>query len=69
MDYKTVSVNERPTKAPDQFCVFDYEGENYIFCPIRKRLYRAKPEEIVRQWWIYRLKEVYGYSFPKLRLK
>ena len=69
MDYKTVTVNQKPAQAPDQFCVYSYEGENYVFCPIRKRLYKAKPEEIVRQWWIYRLKEVYGYSFSQIAVE
>ncbi len=69
MEYKTITVREKPTKAPDQFCVYSFEGENFVFCPIRKRLYKAKPEEIVRQWWIYRLKEVYGYSFSQIAVE
>lgn len=44
-------------------------GKNMFFCPIRKKLYKAKPEEKVRQWWIYRLKEVYGYSFSQMAVE
>lgn len=66
MEYLTVETSIKPTKAPDKFCVFRIAGDDYIFCPIRKKLYKAKPEEIVRQWWIYRLKEVYGYSFSQI---
>lgn len=69
MDYKTVIVDKKPTRPPEQFCVYIYDDEKYVFCPIRKRLYKAKPEEIVRQWWVYRLKEVYGYSFAQIAVE
>jgi type I restriction enzyme M protein len=61
--YETASA--RPTEIASRFCVTDVGGEHFIFRPIRRRAYKVngKPEEIVRQWWLYRLKEVYGYGF------
>ncbi|MDE5778530.1 MAG: N-6 DNA methylase [Lachnospiraceae bacterium] len=69
MEYSVVNVKEKPDKAPEKFCVYLINEEEYIFCPIRNRLYKAKPEEKVRQWWIYRLKEVYGYSFSQIEVE
>ncbi len=69
MDYRTVTVADKPTKAPSEFTVFEVEGDQYIFCPIRDKAYKVnnKPEEIVRQWWLYRLKEVYALGSLKFR--
>lgn len=69
MDYTVIETAVKPDKAPDKFCVYKFKGEEYVFCPIRKKLYKAKPEEKVRQWWIYRLKEVYGYSFSQISVE
>lgn len=66
MEYKIEKVKEKPTKEPQNFCVYEYNNEKYIFCPIRNKLYKAKPEEIVRQWWIYRLRDAYGYEFSQI---
>ena len=66
MEYSVIETSIKPTKAPDKFCVYKINGDEYVFCPIRKKLYKAKPEEKVRQWWIYRLREVYGYSFSQI---
>ena len=62
----TVTVDKKPDKAPETFTVFNWNGQEHVFCPIRKKLYKAKPEEKVRQWWLYRLKEDYGYSFDQI---
>lgn len=64
--YTVKTVTSKPMQAPDKFTVFSLNGEEYVFCPIRKKLYKAKPEEKVRQWWIYRLKEIYEYDFDQL---
>ncbi len=69
MEYTIIETAVKPTKSPDKFCVYKIDGEEYVFCPIRKKLYKAKPEEKVRQWWIYRLKEVYGYSFSQMAVE
>lgn len=68
MNYKIIEVSDRPQQAPQEFCVFEYKGDKYVFCPIRNKLINVnhKPEEIVRQYWLYRLKEVYGYSFEQM---
>lgn len=69
MEYTIIETAVKPQKAPDKFCVYKINGEEYVFCPIREKLYKAKPEEKVRQWWIYRLKEVYGYSFAQMSVE
>ena len=46
--------------------ITEENGEFYIHCQIRERNKKAKPEEIVRQLWIYRLLTEYGY--PKDRI-
>lgn len=54
---------QRPTSS----VIYVVDGEEQIFCPLRKKVYKidGKPEELVRQWWIYRLKDTYGYSFDQ----
>ena len=68
MEYERLRVQEKPIDAPASFTIFEVGEDQYIFCPIRKRSYKInnKPEEIVRQWWIYRLKEIYKYSFSEM---
>jgi type I restriction enzyme M protein len=68
MEFKTIQSKDKPQEAPQEFTVFVVDSDEYIFCPIRKRQYKVdnKPEEKVRQWWLYRLKEVYGYSFDQI---
>jgi len=44
----------------------DKDGRFYITCQIKDKYKVAKPEEIVRQLWIYRLLTEYGY--PKERI-
>jgi type I restriction enzyme M protein len=44
----------------------DKDGRFYIRCQIKDKYKIAKPEEIVRQLWIYRLLTEYGY--PKKRI-
>nr|WP_325305137.1 N-6 DNA methylase [uncultured Oscillibacter sp.] len=69
MEYNIIEVKSKPIKAPGRFCIYSWNGDKYVFCPIRNKLCKAKPEEIVRQWWIYRLKEVYGYSFSQISVE
>jgi len=45
----------------------EQEGKFFIKCQIRDKYEVAKPEEIVRQLWIYRLLTYYGY--PKERIE
>ena len=67
---ETISI-DKPTTAPDKFVVYQVKSDRYIFCPIRNKAYKVdgKAEEIVRQWWLYRLKEVYGYSFDQISVE
>lgn len=71
MQFNTVTATGRPTAAPAQFTVFDVAGEKYVFCPVRSRAYKvnSKPEEIVRQWWLYRLHTEYGYAFDQMAVE
>ncbi len=46
--------------------IIEQDGKYFIRCQIKDKLKAAKPEEIVRQLWIYRLFTEYGY--PKERI-
>jgi type I restriction enzyme M protein len=46
--------------------LIDKDGKLYIRCQVKDKYKVAKPEEIVRQLWIYRLLTEYGY--PKERI-
>jgi len=47
--------------------IVEQEGKLYIKCQIKNEYKQARPEEIVRQLWIYRLLTDYGY--PKERIE
>lgn len=68
MIFEKVIQHIKPDRHAERFTIFEVEGEQYIFCPLRSRSYKVdgKPEEIVRQWWIYRLRDQYGYSFEQM---
>jgi type I restriction enzyme M protein len=71
VQYKTVNAQEKPVSAPEEFTVFNVDADSYIYCPIRNRSYKVnnKPEEIVRQWWLYRLKIIYHYDFSQIKVE
>lgn len=71
MYLETVKQSAKPTAAPSKLTVYDVDGEEYMFCPIRNRAYKVdnKPEEKVRQWWLYRLRDSYGYSFAQMSVE
>jgi len=46
--------------------IIEQEGKYFIKCQIKNRNKIAKPEEIIRQLWIYRLLSKYNY--PKKRI-
>ena len=57
---------------PNAFTIYRLpDGSEYIYCPIRQKAYKVdqKPEEKVRQEWLYRLKEVYNYSFDQISVE
>lgn len=68
MHFETVKQANKPTEAPAKLTIFLVDDEQYLFCPVRKRPYKVdgKPEEKVRQWWIYRLRDQYGYQFDQI---
>ena len=45
MEYKIEKVKEKPTKAPQDFCVYEYNNEKYIFCPIRNKQFISEFDE------------------------
>lgn len=71
MEFKLVEATAKPTAAADSFQVTVVGTERFIFCPIRGKAYKVdgKPEELVRQWWIYRLRDLYGYDFAQIDLE
>lgn len=71
MHFETEPAKARPVSAPAQFTIFNVGGEEYLFCPVREKPYKVnnKPEEKVRQWWIYRLRDTYGYSFSQMSVE
>lgn len=68
MYFETVKQAAKPTAAPAKLTIFHVDDEEYLFCPIRGRAYKVdnKPEEKVRQWWLYRLRDQYNYSFAQM---
>jgi type I restriction enzyme M protein len=46
--------------------IIEQNGKYYIKCQIKNKLKPARPEEIVRQLWIYKLINEYGYSGEKI---
>jgi type I restriction enzyme M protein len=71
MQFDTEILAERPSIAPDKFTVYEVAEDRYVFCPVRARAYKVntKPEELVRQWWLYRLHTEYGYSFEQMAVE
>src|SRR5713226_3153255 len=65
----TVTADEKPIDASAGLKIIVVNGEEFIFCPVRKKAYKVngKPEEKVRFWWLYRLRDQYGYSFEQMR--
>ena len=49
--------------------VIQKSGRSYIRCPVRKKEVLAKPEEAVRQLWLGRLTNQYGYSLNRLAVE
>jgi len=44
-------------------------GKTYVRCLVRNKPILAKPEEIIRQLWIYRLINHYGYDLKRLTVE
>jgi type I restriction enzyme M protein len=49
--------------------LFDKRGRAYLTCLATGRARPAKPEEIVRQLWIRRLIEHYGYPLARITVE
>jgi type I restriction enzyme M protein len=68
VDFKSQVSSSKPDKAAGKLTIVVVGDDEYLFCPVRLKAYKvnSKPEEKVRQWWLYRLKEIYGYSFDQI---
>lgn len=68
MFYPTRIATEKPSTVSASFEVVQVGEDKFIFCPIRNRAYTVhkKPEEIVRQWWLYQLRDQYGYKWDQI---
>lgn len=47
----------------------DRAGRPWINCQVRRKMVPAKPEEIVRQLWIHRLTNHYGYPLSRMSVE
>lgn len=61
----------KPEDDSDGLAIIEVGADEYMFCPVRQKTYKvnAKPEEKVRQWWLYRLKTEYGYPFDQIAVE
>lgn len=49
--------------------LLEKNGKPYLKCPVRGKEVQVKPEEIVRQLWIQRLLQDYGYPLARLAVE
>lgn len=71
-DAKTVpnfTLFRPETLASIEGSLFDKSGKLYISCLVRGKEFQAKPEEIVRQLWLHRLINDYGYASKRLTVE
>ena len=68
MSLSVVAGSSKPTDGSAGSAITKVGEDEYIFCPVREKAYKVngKPEEKVRFWWLYRLRDEYGYSFDQL---
>ncbi|MCD6664253.1 MAG: N-6 DNA methylase [Comamonas sp.] len=67
----TKKAADKPDNASAGLAIVLVGEDEYIFCPVREKAYKVnnKPEEKVRFWWLYRLKNDYGYPFDQLAVE
>jgi type I restriction enzyme M protein len=49
--------------------LLERKGKPYIRCIVRKTDVQVKPEEIIRQFWLYRLTQHYKYPIARLAVE
>lgn len=71
MFYTNRVAGDKPEVSPAFFEVVHVGTDSFVYCPIRNRSYsvKSKPEEIVRQWWLYQLRDQYGYSWDQISVE
>ena len=58
-----------PTIVAVEALLSEKGGKPYIHCQVRGKAVQAKPEEIIRQLWIYRLVHHYGYPTSRMTVE
>lgn len=60
--------------SPEEFAgvsclAVERDGKRYLTCQVRRKNIRATPEEAVRQLWVWRLVNTYGYPIERLQVE
>ncbi|MBW4421081.1 MAG: N-6 DNA methylase [Myxacorys californica WJT36-NPBG1] len=63
------SMENSPELVDLESLLVEKNNRLYFHCPVRKKDVLAKPEEAVRQLWIYRLIKKYGYPLKRLAVE
>jgi type I restriction enzyme M protein len=65
-DTRTLGLFSTAEKAAIEATLIRKNGKHYLTCRVREKELLAKPEEIIRQLWLYRLQ--HHYKYPRSRL-
>jgi type I restriction enzyme M protein len=61
-------INAKELESVEQL-IIEKNGKLYFKCPVRKKDVIAKPEEAIRQLWIFRLTSNFGYPLSRLAVE
>ena len=64
----TELFGDEAIKAVEELLI-DKKGKAYVICQSRKKEILAKPEELIRQLWLYRLITQYGYDKSRISVE
>ncbi|WP_083556621.1 type I restriction enzyme HsdR N-terminal domain-containing protein [Hyphomicrobium sp. NDB2Meth4] len=67
-DHSLLGASDAEIAALQRILV-EKNGRPYLRCPVRKKDILAKPEEVVRQLWVYRLVTEYKYPLERLTVE
>ncbi len=66
---RSLVLSTLPELKAVQALMTEKNGKPYIKCQVRGKEVQAKPEEIIRQLWIHRLKSHYHYPVSRLQVE
>ncbi len=66
---RTLAPFDTATIKAVEAMVTEKNGKQYINCQVRKKDIQAKPEEIIRQLWVYRLLNHYKYPLCRMTVE